>query len=178
MRLPPAGMGDPNKPLAADKPLLSWRVAILPYIEEGPLYNQFDLTQPWDHPTNKKLIPRMPRIYVVPGTENKDGMTHYRVLVGPQTMFEPGKRIRLADTFDGTSNTIMTVEAKEPTIWTRPDDLPFDPKGALPKLGISPDGFLAGFGDGTVRFIRSSTTPDVLRALITRNGGEAFAFPD
>jgi hypothetical protein len=175
-RMPPAGISSINDPTG--KPLLSWRVAILPYIEEGQLYQQFDLTQPWDHPTNKKLIPRMPQVYVVPGTENKNGMTHYRVLVGPQTMFESGQRISLSSITDGTSNTIMTVEAKDPTTWTRPDDLPFDPKGALPKLGISPDGFLAGFGDGTVRFIRSNIAPDHLRALITRNGGEPVSVPE
>jgi hypothetical protein len=175
-RLPPAGISSINDPTG--KPILSWSVAILPYIDQGPLYNQFDLTQPWNHPTNKKLIARMPQIYVVPGTEAPEGMTHYRVLVGPQTMFEPGQRIKMASVTDGTSNTIMAVEAAEATIWTRPDDLPFDPKGPLPKFGTSPEGFNALFGDGTVRFIRANTPPETLRALITRNGGELVQIPD
>ena len=176
-RLPPAGLSsikDPN-----GKPLLSWRMAILPYIDEAPLYNQFDLDKPWDHPTNKMLIAKMPRIYVLPGAETKEeGMTHYRVLVGPQTVFEPGQKITLIGITDGTSNTIMAVEAKEPAIWTRPDDLPFDPKGPLPKFGVSPDGFNAVFGDATVRFIRAGTPDEVIRALITRNGGETVQLPD
>jgi hypothetical protein len=176
-RLPPAGITSVNDPNG--KPLLSWRVAILPYIDQAPLYQQFDLTQPWDSPQNKKLIAKMPQIYVVPGTESKEpGMTHYRVLVGPTTMFEPGQKITLVSVTDGTSNTIMAVEAKEPTIWTRPDDLPFDPKGPLPKFGVSPDGFNALFGDGVVRFIRSTTPEETLRALITRNGGEVVQLPD
>jgi hypothetical protein len=177
--LPPAGIDSVRD--GNGKAILSWRVAILPYIDQAPLYNQFDLTKPWDDPHNKKLIAKMPQIYVVPGTENKPGMTNYRVLVGPGTMFEPrqgpgGKIIgwRLIEVLDGTSNTIMIVEAADPTIWTRPDDLPYDPNRPLPKLGVSPDGFNAAFGDGSVRFIRSDTREDYLRAYITRAGGEAI----
>lgn len=174
--LPPAGISSINDPKG--KPILSWRVAILPYIDEAPLYNKFDLTKPWDDPVNKKLIPLMPKIYMIPGVDAKEGMTHYRVLVGPQTAFEPGQRITMVGITDGTSNTIMAVEAAEPTIWTRPDDLPFDPKGALPKFGVSPDGFLAAFCDGTVRFVPASMPAANIRALITRNGGEIVELPD
>jgi hypothetical protein len=182
--LPPAGISNINDP--AGKPLLSWRVAILPYIDQAPLYNQFDLTLPWDHPHNKKLIARMPEVYVVPGAETKEpGQTNYRVLVGPGTMFElrpgPGGRAigwRLVEIVDGSSNTIMVVEAAEPTIWTRPDDLAYDPKGPLPKLGVTREGFNAAFGDATVRFIRSTTPVETLRAYITRAGGEAVQLPD
>ena len=175
-RFPPAGLSSINDPMG--KPLLSWRVAILPYIDQAPLYQQFDLTQSWDSPHNKKLIAKMPPTYLLPGTETKEGETHYRVLVGPSTVFELGARVSMVSITDGTSNTIMVVEAKEPTIWTRPEELPFDPKGPLPKFGVSPDGFNAAFCDGTVHFIRAGTPDEVLRAMITRNGGEAFAFPD
>ncbi len=174
-RLPPAGLTSINDPNG--KPLLSWRVAILPYIDQAPLFQQFDLTQPWDHPTNKKLIANMPAIYMVPGVDEKEGVTNYRVLVGPQTMFEPNQRITLVGVTDGTSNTIMAVEAAEGTIWTRPDDLPFNPNGPLPKFGVTPDGFLAAFGDATVRFIRAGTPENDIRAFITRNGGEAVTLP-
>ncbi|MSU77990.1 MAG: DUF1559 domain-containing protein [Gemmataceae bacterium] len=175
-RLPAAGMTNVNDPNG--KPLLSWRVSILPYIDQGALYQQFDLTQPWDHPTNKRLIANMPHIYIVPGSDEKKGMTHYRVLVGPTTMFEANQKISLVSVTDGSSNTLMVVEAAEATIWTRPDDLPYNPNGPLPKFGLTPDGFLAAFGDGTVRFIRANVPENVIRALITRNGGEAVTIPD
>src|ERR1019366_5324763 len=99
-RYPAAGVSSINDPMG--KPLLSWRVAILPYIDQGPLYNQFDLAQSWDSPHNKKLIAKMPRVYVLPGTEAKEGETHYRVLVGPGTVFEIGARVTMVGITDGT----------------------------------------------------------------------------
>src|SRR5206468_7172180 len=122
--------------------------------------------------------------YVLPGADAKPGMTHYRTLVGPDTMLEPinvngmlATRYKIGNIPDGTSNTIMVVEARDPTIWTRPDDLPYDPKGPLPKFGTSPDGFNVLMGDGSVRFIRTATPDEVIRAMITRNGGEVVELP-
>jgi hypothetical protein len=171
--LPPYAITD-----AAGKPLLSWRVAILPYIDQKPLYDQFDLTKPWDDPRNKALIAKMPAIFITPGAEAKEGETHYRVFVGPGSVFEKGVKMSGAKIKDGFSNTIYAVEAAESTIWTKPDELPFDPNGQLPKLGISPDGFIAVFGDATVRFIRAGTSAELIRAYITANGGEAVPLPD
>lgn len=166
-RMPAAGIGDRD-----GKPLLSWRVAILPFIEQQQLYQQFDLNQPWDHPTNKKLIAKMPAIYMVPGADAKEGETNYRVFVGPNTMFGERMGVRFTDVTDGTSNTFMVVEARDATIWTKPDDLPFDGKGALPKLGVTGDGFNALLADGSVRFVRPTVPEDVIRTWIIRNSGQ------
>src|SRR5262245_19784659 len=38
----------------------SWRVALLPYLEAQPLYNEYHFDEPWDSEHNKKLIPKMP----------------------------------------------------------------------------------------------------------------------
>ena len=171
---PPAALMSKDK-----KPLLSWRVAILPLIEQSQLYRQFKLDEPWDSEHNKKLIPLMPSIYADPRGKNKEpGMTHYQVFVGPGTVFEPMNRGPLAnvripnDIPDGTSNTILAVEAGKPVIWTKPDDLPFDPQKALPPLGgLFPDGFHAALCDGSVRFIRRTVPASTLRLLIIRNDG-------
>ena len=100
------------------------------------------------------------------------------VFVGPGTVFEPMNRGPLAnvripnDIPDGTSNTILAVEAGKPVIWTKPDDLPFDPQKALPPLGgLFPDGFHAALCDGSVRFIRRTVPASTLRLLIIRNDG-------
>ena len=64
---PPAATTD-----GADKPLLSWRVAILPFLEQQPLYEQFHLDEPWDSPHNKTLIEQMPQVYAIPGSPTKE----------------------------------------------------------------------------------------------------------
>lgn len=160
---------------AAGKPLLSWRVAILPYVEQENLYAQFDLTKPWDDPHNMKLIARMPKIYEVPGVKAKEGMTHYRALMGFATPLEPQKgpghagKNSLLTLVDGTTNVILAVEAKEPTIWTKPDDLPYEAEGPLPKFGVAPIGFNVAMCDGRVLFVDSKTTEKVLRPYLTYN---------
>lgn len=180
---PPAATYDKQK-----KPLLSWRVALLPYIEEAALYNEFKFDEPWDSPHNKALIPRMPKVFAIPGAKAEPGKTFYRGFSGKSTLFDPtskdGKRVGLADIVDGTSNTIGVVEAKEAVIWTKPDgELPFDAKldPANAKIifnllgGHFAGGFNVLFLDGSVRFIKASVNPNVLRALITRDGGEVVS---
>jgi hypothetical protein len=160
-----------------DRPLLSWRVHILPFIEQQDLYRQFHLDEPWDSEHNKKLIARMPQTYRSPSSKAGPGKTVYLVPVGKDTIFPPGpKGLKISDIPDGTSNTLLIVEAddKHAVIWTRPDDLVVDPKQPLRGLGGKAAGrFLAAFADGSVRAIARTIDLDTLRALFTRNGGEA-----
>jgi hypothetical protein len=90
------------------RPLLSWRVAILPYLGENALYQQFKLDEPWDGPNNSKLLSRMPKVYECAAAPTPPGETIYRVFVGNGAAFEPGRGLRFPAEFpDGTANTIL-----------------------------------------------------------------------
>lgn len=157
------------------KPLLSWRVAILPFIEQDNLYRQFKLNEPWDSAHNKKLLSKMPAVYAPPGIKTKEKYTtFYRVFAGPGTVFEGKKCVTLRDIKDGTSNTILVVEAGQAVPWTKPDELPFDAKkkNLLGLGGIFGGNFNMALADGSVHYVAADFDKDIFRAMITRSGGE------
>jgi hypothetical protein len=171
--LPPAALFDKS-----GKPLLSWRVLILPFIEQDNLYKKFHLDEPWDSEHNKKLLEGMPKVYQMP-TEKPSNRTHYLGFVGKGAAFEGKKGLSLPTDFpDGTSNTILIVEAAESVPWTKPQDLPYDPDKPLPKLGgFFEGGFNAAICDGSVRFLSNKITPQTLHHAIQRNDGHVLG-PD
>ena len=156
------------------KPLLSWRVAILPYVDQAELFKEFKLDEPWDSEHNKKLIAKMPANYrAQPGLPA--GKTTYLGVAGKSAMFPPGpKPVRIQDVVDGVSNTIFFVEADagQAVTWTKPEDYNYDPAKPLDGLGKDTGGFNAAFVDGSARFISNKIDPKTLAALFTRDGGE------
>jgi uncharacterized protein (TIGR03067 family) len=162
------------------QPLLSWRVQLLPHLEENDLYKQFKLDEPWDSDHNKKLLEKMPAVYApVAGKTKEPHSTYYQVFTGPGTVFDSEKRLTFGaiSAADGTSNTLLVVEAGEAVLWTKPDDLKYDPKGPLPKLGgMFQDVFHAALTDGSVRAIRRQFDADLFRLLITWNDGRLVDF--
>lgn len=171
------------------QPLLSWRVALLPYIGQESLYKQFHLDESWDSDHNKKLLDRMPPAYAAPGTEpGSAATTRYRgFIAAPDSPVRtawailPAKESpfgvwggRFPDSVaDGSSNTFAVVEAAEAVPWTRPGEMAYDPKKPLPRLGgLFADGFHAGLMDGAVLFFSSQIDEAILRAYVTANGRE------
>ena len=175
---------------AKGEAILSWRVHLLPYLEQDNLYRQFRMDEPWDGPNNKKFIEQMPKVYEVPGREAPKGMTYFQGFVSPKrgAPRNPGGVLQFGEAWlvegektgrslatipDGTSNTIAVVEARDPVNWTKPDDIPFGEK--LPPMGEArAERFAALMFDGSVRLLPTRLDAATLRALITVNGGEVI----
>lgn len=184
--LPPAYYTDKK-----GKKLHSWRVAILPYIEEDALYKKFKLDEPWDSEHNLKVVKEnpMPKVFALPGTTNLDDKkTHFQVFAGKDTAFDGvafddwkglGKGVRLTHMTDGTSNTLLVVTAATAVPWTRPDDIPFDPKQDLKEKLLSKFGATqVCMADGSVRALKLTVSEKALKAAITRAGGEVDSLDD
>jgi Protein of unknown function (DUF1559) len=138
------------------------------------------LNEPWNSPHNMTLLTKMPKVFAhpnaAPGTSPSS--TYYRVFTGPATPFRDNQGMRIAEITDGLSNTIGIVEAADPVPWTKPDDLPYNPQGPLPRLGGRfPGGFHVAMFDCTVKFLPSILPEQTLRAMITPNGGEVVPLP-
>ena len=163
------------------KPLLSWRVLILPFLEQEALYKEFHLDEPWDSPHNKPLIERMPTSYVCPSESDRRvdrGKTTYLTPRGKATIFPGSEGIKLQKITDGTSNTIFIVDApsSRAVTWTKPDDWDVEMNADLKQIfGRHPEGTNFGFADGSVHFIKDTIDPKTLLNLLTRDGGEVIS---
>jgi hypothetical protein len=161
------------------KPLLSWRVAILPFIEEAALYNEFHLDEPWDSDHNIKLLEKMPAIYAHPSMPLPPGMTAYQTYddvdeAGIGLPTEDG--LKFPSVTDGTSNTVLLVEssAAKAVPWTAPIDLTANEEAPLAGTRLD-DGvptLNVAFMDGSVRSISPLIDPETFWFLLTRAGGE------
>lgn len=155
------------------KSKLSWRVAILEFVEESALYAKFHHDEPWDSPHNIQLLSEMPTIYLDPRMQSRSdrekGLTHWQVFMGEGTLLggkEPNNLIEHQSFW--TPPTFMVVEAREPVPWTKPEDIPYSVDKPFPQLG-DPGRltFLAVFKDCRVREIRHNASERSLRASVS-----------
>ena len=157
-------------------PLLSWRVAILPFLGEQNLYDQFNLDEAWDSPNNIELVSLIPSVFEKAGIPT--GFTPYLGSVGEDTLFRPDQlNVSFGSIFDGAQNTILVVEANDDRAveWTRPVDLEFDPVNPRDGLGsANAFGFLAATLDGRVRVLDPTIPDETVSYLLQRNDGQSF----
>lgn len=166
--------GEKEVPLLERQNRLSWRFSILPYIGENALFSQYAGSQKerWDSPANRPLAMTAVRTYMDP-LEPQSMDTRIRVLEGPGTMFDPtlDRPVSLVDVPDGTSNTILAIEAADKVPWPQNKEIPFSPNAPFPQVGHpSRPAVLVLFADGSVRSV-SKNSP-ALAGGATRNGGE------
>ena len=175
----------------------SWRVELLPYLDEDELWEAYRKDEPWHSRANSAVTDSIPDVYRHPADDRDRSFTAYFAPLaapakaaetgaaetgaggakpGPATLWNataPGSRFR--DITDGTAYTLLVVEAKRPVPWTKPEDLTLDLSGPLDPTqlgGFVPRVFLAAFADGSVRAFQTDLAPARLRALLTRNGNE------
>jgi prepilin-type processing-associated H-X9-DG protein len=152
----------------------SWRVELLPYLDQDQLYQSYRMDEPWDSESNRKILAQMPKTFKA-DPDAVTTTTSYFVLTGKETMFSGKEGVRIGEITDGLANTILVVEAKNDIPWTKPVDLEYDAKKPLPKFGgYFPEGFNAAFADGSVHFFAPTIVEKTLRAMITKAGGEIF----
>ncbi|MBD3673236.1 MAG: DUF1559 domain-containing protein [Planctomycetaceae bacterium] len=160
---------------SGEKQGLSWRVHLLPFLDQQALYSQFHLDESWDSEHNASLIAQMPDVFKSPEV-TEEGKTAFQLFVGKGAAFEGDKGLAFRDFTDGTSNTILTMETspEKAEYWTKPGGIPFDEEKLLDYFQTPYDyGFLYGRVDGSVQTVQDLDKKlETFKIMITRNGGE------
>jgi Protein of unknown function (DUF1559) len=172
---PPAYVADRD-----GKPMHSWRVLILPFLEQRELYNAYNFSQPWDGPNNRKLADRIGQTYLRAGLDpSRHETTSFVAVVGSETAWPGSRTITFKELGDGAQNTLLVVEVPDGQFrWMEPKDLEFDRmsyrindqsgRGLGSRLG----GARVVLANGEVRTLPDTFDPNTLRAMLTANGGE------
>lgn len=176
----PSGDG----PVKKGGPAVSWRVKVLPFIEQANLYDQYNVDEPWDSENNLKVLKQMPEVFQNPASNAEPNHTVYRGIGGTSgLMGVDGKGNSKGLTFrqitDGTSNTILFVETPDEMAvpWTKPDG-GIDPDKTKPwqMFGNYPGGFNAAFGDGSTHFVSGDLDEETFKNLMKMNDGNIVNF--
>ena len=151
----------------------SWRVAVLPYLDQQSLYGLYHFDEPWDSEHNLQIANTVVPTFCSP-TDPGSTDAAYFALVGPATVFAGKNGVKRQQITDGTKDTLLLVEAKRGIPWTKPEDIPYSPDKPLPKLGgFYEGGFSTVTCNGGGFFIPDHIDPQTLRHLIERADGNA-----
>jgi hypothetical protein len=181
---PPAYVADKR-----GKPMHSWRALLLPYLDQD-LADQYHFDEPWDSVHNRDVTELTIGLFQCPAQPStRAPTTNYMMVVGPHTISDGSGSVRIANITDGLAETIMLVEVADSTIrWAEPEDLTFDKLRFIVNARNRPGGeisshhpgganvvFCAGHSerhDDQVRFLKNSTNPYLVRAMLTIDGSE------
>ncbi len=166
------------------KPMHSWRVALLPFLDRPDLYDRYNFNEPWNSPANMALAAEMPDVFRCPkGAPLGSPMTNYVVVIGDKTMFGPNRWCKMSDIRDGTSNTLMVVETTSPVHWMEPaNDLRFDRMSR--QINSGPQSISSNHrmtanvaaADGSVHALSNDLPPEVLESLLNIADGRVVSF--
>lgn len=180
-RLPPAIVTD-----AEGRPMHSWRVAILPYIEENGMYSNYRFKEPWNSPHNSKVTAERPEIFHCPSDKQSgESDTSYVAVLSPNSVWGINQSKSIDGIKDGTDKTILLIEMKNSGIhWAEPRDLDLsnlppsiDKQKLFESLSNHIGGVCVAFADGPIEFLPfAHSSLEYLEALVSRDGGEAIAW--
>ncbi len=172
---------------ASGMPMHSWRVAILPYLNESQLYVSYDFNQPWNSPSNSLIVGSMPSVYASPHISGfSSNQSHYQLVSGDTTLFPRTGPLGPKKLLDEAAKTALVVEAfptpNSSAVWTEPVELDINAMsfvmGANPGVeigGVTEGGVGIATVDGEGHFLEETTTPEIIRAILTASGGEPLA---
>lgn len=154
---------------------------ILPYIEEQALYDSYNFSEPWDSPSNLRLIDRMPSIFQSPSEPSSTRHTNFVAITGPGTAFPGSDSTALTDFLDGAANTLLLTEISNSEVpWLQPRDIDTS-KGEAQLNGPGPLCISSAdwrqpfviFADNLYAYsVSDDMPPEALRALTTLAGRE------
>jgi hypothetical protein len=173
---PPAYVADQD-----GKPMHSWRVLILPFLEQQELYNAYNFAEPWDGPNSRKLVGKIGNIFLRSGLDSDQiHTTSFVAVVGPRTVWTGSKPTALKDLGDGSHDTLLVVKVPDGHfLWMEPRDLEFDRMslrindGSGCGLGSRMGGARVVTANGTVSTLPNDFDPNKLRATLGRSALEA-----
>ena len=167
-QFPPAVVKDAN-----GQPLYSGRVLLLPYMEQKPLYDQWDLTQAWNSPRNSTLSGMTIPAFCDPSAGSPTpGRTDYLFVVGTGTAFDASSGHDMSSLRDGTTNTLLMIDVQNTGVqWAEPRDFDASTPVAFP-AGNHPGVTLGAFFDGSVVPLKQDMTPEEVRAMATEAGND------
>ena len=169
-KYPPRAIYDRSK-----RPILSWRVALLPFLGYQELYDAFKLDQPWNSPTNKPLLEKIPAVYQSP--ERFDSRTNYLLAVGAGTIFPGPRTISMRRIEDGVEHTALVVEVNDAAAakWTQPQEYTYASGDPKKNLGQLRQGHVfVAWGGGMATAVPLALDDQHFRGMMTPDAGDPF----